>query len=389
MQLYIRLEAPYEWVRVDGRRVEAFGEVGAIDEYPEAGDYEMIGVVPGEWVTVHSVTLPAKSRKQFMTALPYTLEETVSEDVENLHFVCPEWRAGEPCTVLVVAQDKMAEWQNLANEHFLPVSRLLPDHALVPVHDAAEYTLAGTEDRILSNGKLGEGVCLDPELLESWIMDVPVSATIAVSDSSMTEQLIESHPERDFRHWPVGSKLAHWLEYPNGAKFDLWNDKFRPSVSNLNWRSFAMPALLLALALGSVMLYDTWRYFSLHQEVKAIDREMQEIILQAFPEIDNVEVNNELFIMQQAMARRNNPALAPGLHTLMADTAAVLRRQNVTLSNMVFRDDELVITCELSDFSQVDAINRQLNSRPSINASLQSSASDDGRISASYALRHG
>ena len=101
MRIYIKLEAPFEWVRVDGKKVDAFGEVPSLNDYPVTDESEIIGVVSGEWVTVQSVSIPAKSKKQFHAALPYALEEVLSQDVEEMHFVCPNWKSGEECRVSV------------------------------------------------------------------------------------------------------------------------------------------------------------------------------------------------------------------------------------------------------------------------------------------------
>ena len=387
MELYIRLEAPFEWVRVDGKKVEAFGEVPTLDDYPLSEEHEVIGVVPGEWVTAHRVSIPAKSRKQFQAAVPYALEESISEEVDQMHFVCPGWKSGEENIVLVVAKEKMREWQSLANQHRLPVSALIADHALIPMHDAAECSLALHEDQILAADRTGYGVSVDQEFLDVWLMDVPMDSTIAVSDKNLTEKLIERNPDRDFRHWPFGNKMAHWLEYSHEADYDLWSDNYRPSVSNLGWRAFIMPAIVLALAVLVKFGYDTYRYLALHAEVRAINAEMQEIVLSTFPEIDVVPVDNEQFMMQQALNRRNTLTVATGVPPMLAETAAVLRRERVTLESIVYRDARLIINCLLNDFSQVDQITRKLNARPRIQATLQSSASDDGQITASYAIR--
>ena len=81
MKIYLKLEAPFEWVRVNGKQVDTFGEVPSLADYPIADDDDVIGVVAGEYVTTHKVNLPAKTRKQFNAALPYALEEFISEDV--------------------------------------------------------------------------------------------------------------------------------------------------------------------------------------------------------------------------------------------------------------------------------------------------------------------
>ena len=62
MKIYLNLEAPFEWARVNGNQVEAFGEVDALAEYPVGDDDEVVGVIPGRFVTTHHVNLPTKTR---------------------------------------------------------------------------------------------------------------------------------------------------------------------------------------------------------------------------------------------------------------------------------------------------------------------------------------
>lgn len=387
MKTYIKLQAPFEWVKVDGKKVEAFGEVGSLDEYPLTDDNEIIGVVSGEWVTVHKVTIPAKSKKQFLLALPYALEEVLSEDIENMHFVCPNWKSGEECTVMVVAKQKMREWQQLANQHRLPIERLIPDHSLLPFHDAAEYSLAISGEQLLTNSRAGYGATLDQEFLDIWLMDVPIADTVAVNDQKLVEELIENNPDRDIRHWPFGDKMAHWLEYLPDPKFDLWADSYRPSVRKFNWQSYALPVMIACLAIITKFGFDTYRYITLHSEISAITKEMKDIVLTTFPQIDFVETDREMFMMEQAIKRLGSVDQNINVQTMLADVASVLRRQKITIANMTYRNSELEISCELRDFSQVDQVTRQLNARPKISASLQGSSADDGKITANYKIK--
>lgn len=413
MKLYVRLSAPFEWVRVSGQDVQAFGEVASLAEYPTADEDELIGVVAGEWVTTHRISLPAKTRRQFQAAVPYALEESISEDVDQLHFVCPAWKANQVCTVYVVAKEKMLDWQRLANEFQLPLDRLVPDYSLVPFHESAECSLAlvtmpvyaksqeegendestqipagveGWQEQFVAHHQTLGGVSLDPDFLDIWLMDVPLSATIAVNDQAVTERLIGQYPDRDFRHWAFGNKIAHWLEHVPANPYDLLSDEYRPSVRHMSWRSLAIPAALFVAAIFVSGLYDTYRYFSLHSEIASIDQEQQQIIKDVFPELGYVAPNQERFMMEQALTRMSGVPQSSSAQSMLAETAAVLRRQNVTLANIIYRDSEMIITCQLSDFSQVDLLTNQLNARPRINARLQSSAADDGEIMASYRL---
>lgn len=393
MKLYVRLEAPFEWVRVVGSRVEAFGEVPSPADYPLAEEDELIAVVPGKWVTCHLLNLPARNKRQFQAAVPYALEESVSEDIDALHFSCSQWKAGEELVVHVVAKDKMRYWQQLANDNQLPLDRLLPDHALLPFHDAAECTIAlahsssTTDLDLVTNHKNGSGVCIDPDFIDVWLMDIPLTTTIAVTDQSLAERLIEAHPDRDFRYWEAGNKLAHWLEYPSTDAIDLFTDEYRPSVRNFNWRSFAIPAALTAIAVFLVFAFDTYRYLALHAEIRSINTQKQAILRQHLPEITDLPDEGLHKLMERALLNRSGGPEKITATSMLAATAQVLRRQGVSLTEVVYREHELVITCALNDLSQVDKISTGLNAKPQISAQLESSAADDGRILASYILR--
>ena len=392
MKLYIRLEAPFEWVRLNGSRVEAFGEVPGLADYPLSDEDELVAVVPGEWVTAHKTNLPAKTRKLFQAAVPFALEDAVSEDVDQLHFVCPQWKANVEVLVYVVAKQKMLLWQKLANEHQLPLDSLIADHSLLPFHNAADCSIALVDDSIsgtqqlLANHKTDGGVCVDPEFIDVWLMGIPMTSTVAVNDEALTQQLISDHSDRDFRHWDFGRKLAHWLEHPIENTYDLFIDQYRPSVRHFSWRSFALPAASLLAAILLTFVYDTYRYIALHSEITAIDKEQQQIISATFPDLGPVEPNKERFMMEQAIMRMGGGPPQINLPMMLSEVSSVLRRNRVSLGNIVFRDSELIIACELNDFSQVDQLTTQLNVRPRIRATLQSSASDDGRIVASYTI---
>jgi len=388
MIIYLKLEAPFEWARVSGETVQAFGEVPSPDDYPITPDDEVVGVVSGEWVTTHRVTIPAKSRKQFNAALPYALEESISEDVENMHFVCSSWKAGEESKVLVVAKDKMLEWQKIATDARLPVKQLLPDYALLPFHDAADCSLALTDGVLLANNRNGEGVAIDPDFIDAWLMDTSTDDVIAVNNEELTETLISQHSERDFRFWGFGEKLSHWLEYSQNSLIDLWSESYRPKVSRRGWKVYLAPLALIVLSLALKFGYDSYRYFALHAEIAAIEMESQEILKRRFPVFKTVAGGTERGLMEKAVSRVGGSDSSKSLHSMLAEASVVLARQRITLSDIVYRNEELVLTCLLNDFSQVDLISKQLNRRPGLVAALQSSASEDGKIVASYSIQN-
>lgn len=374
--------------------MDAFGEVANPADFPLGEEDELVGVVPGEWVTAHKVSLPAKNKRQFQAALPYALEEAVSEEIEHLHFSCSNWRAGEEVVVHVVANDKLSDWQQLANDSKLPLDRLVPDYALLPFHEAAESTIALANSsspdqlQVIAHRKNGYGACLDSDFVEAWLIDLPIKETVAVTDRDFAEKLIADYPDRDFRLWEAGNKIAHWLEYPEAdPTLDILTDKYRPSVRRFEWSGFYVPIGIATAAVFVFLLFDVYRYFALHHEIREVLDEQAMVLQKSFPEITDVPDNQARALMERALTNRVGKPQQHNATSLIAATAQVLHREKVSLSEVVFRDGQLTITCVLSDLSQVDKITRQLNSRPQVSALLESSANEDGQILASYTLR--
>ena len=392
MKFYFRLEAPYEWVRVnedasgEQSRVDSYGEVNELAEYSfEAGD-ELVGLVSGEWVSSHYVELPAKTKKLFTAALPYALEESISEDVENMHFIIPDWKAGEACQVLAISKEKMQQWKSIIDEHHLPASKLIADHSLLPMHDVAECTFAVDDGVVYAKKQTDLGVTLDQDFLDAWLMDVPVDQTIAVNDKDLVEQLIEDNPSRDFRHWDFGNKVVHWLEYPVSSSIDLWGDQYRPSTRRSGGNPYILPLLILAFVVIGKVGFDLYQTIALKTEMSAIKKEMQLSFQNALPELGEVESGQEKSVMEQALKRLSRQGQKMNMQSMLAAVSRALKSEGVSLSDLSFQNDELSMTCRLSDFSQVDRLTKQFNANARLSATLQSSEAEDGLISASYLI---
>jgi len=265
---------------------------------------------------------------------------------------------------------------------------LLPDYALVPFHDAADCSVALTDGVLLANNRNGEGVTIDPDFIDAWLMDTDTSDIIAVNDEELTKTLLEEYPERDIRFWGFGRKLSHWVEYSQSSTLDLWTDLYRPRVRRRGNKAFIWPMLLILLSVGLKLSYDSYRYVAMHSEIAAIESEARSILKQRFPVFKTIASGTERSLMEKAVKRMGGPDELDTVHSALVKAAQVLSRQRVTLSEINYRNEELILTCLLTDFSQVDLINKQFNSRPGLVASLQSSASEGGKVVATYSIKN-
>jgi|GEM_PF-2310164 len=66
--------------------------------------------VPTEQVTLMSQFVPGKRKQDWMTALPYSLEESLAEPVESLHFVALNRDSAGLVSVAIISKTRMQHW---------------------------------------------------------------------------------------------------------------------------------------------------------------------------------------------------------------------------------------------------------------------------------------
>lgn len=87
--------------------------------------------VPGEWISVWTVSLPKGTHKQMDKILPVLLEEELIDEIENLHFAVLEQNKIQ-ATVAVLQQRRMQQMTQWLNTADIQASILLPDWAALP-----------------------------------------------------------------------------------------------------------------------------------------------------------------------------------------------------------------------------------------------------------------
>ena len=101
--------------------------------------------VPSQLVVLTEVFVPGKRKSDWTTALPYALEESLSEPVENLHFVPLQRHKEGMVSVAIVAHQWMQKWMDTLQSLGLNHAQLVSDCFRVPVPKNVIQLLAETE----------------------------------------------------------------------------------------------------------------------------------------------------------------------------------------------------------------------------------------------------
>ncbi len=93
--------------------------------------------VPTEQVSLMQRFVPGKRRADWMAALPYALEESLSEPVESLHFVALDRNPEDEVSVAVITKERMRLWVEQLQQVGLDHALLVADCFRIPPVDAS------------------------------------------------------------------------------------------------------------------------------------------------------------------------------------------------------------------------------------------------------------
>jgi len=131
--LVIRLgesaDAPADWIAVDSSGARhGLPATGPLSEASmEAGDRSVIVLVPSAEVLTTTVDMPIKGGAKLQAALPYALEESLADDVDQLHFAAGSRYPSGLIPVSVVNKEKLEQWMSWLDEAGIIATSIIAD----------------------------------------------------------------------------------------------------------------------------------------------------------------------------------------------------------------------------------------------------------------------
>lgn len=309
-RLVIRLgasfEQPCQWMlwSEQNSTIIQHGELpnaDSLSDITELSDSNPVDVfVSSTALTITQVPLPEKGKKQAIKAIPFILEESLVDNIENLHFVVGP-QEGDMVDVVVVSHEQMLDWTSwLANAGIKP-RQMVPDCLALPLVEG-KWSAIAFDNEYLFRTSMGQGAAIPkswtsvilPRILEDQ-EEIPM--IICYSPMELGELAVEPH----YDDLPILC-LFHGLAF---AEIDLltggYKSKRKLSKHFFIWKNVALVAgicILLSLANKGINIH------FLNEQIDKIKAENEQIYHQAIPGSSRIvnlrsQMGNELKRLQQ------------------------------------------------------------------------------------------
>lgn len=205
-------------------------------------------LVPTEDVLILAVDLPIANRSQRLAALPFAVEDQVSEPIEGLHAALGAELSPNRYLAGVVRHDRMTHWCALIDAAGLERAAVLPDALSLPAPAAGCWAVATSGDRFLVRTSDGAAFA------------VPSSAFPAVWETAECPRLV-SYGEAlsdEFAAEPAGLGWAGPSTTASSIPLDMRQGRYARRSNNSPWlQRLLLVASIAVLAHAAIYAVDT------------------------------------------------------------------------------------------------------------------------------------
>ena len=321
----------------------------------------VIFAFPSEQATLLTHEVAKAERKLLTQSLPYSLEDRLAEDIDDLHFA-HRWLNEDEVAVVVVRKALMDEWQR--EPAISPVAQWVPDTLLLSaVSD--QWTVVIEENRCLVRISEQQAFVCQPDLLNVFLsasLEAKAPASIIVYCASESEvpqldsnlkELVSVRKGAWLDAVVMGDQAPALLNVRQGAYVSIlpWAKWWR------QWRWVAASFLVAATVQGALS------YVQLQQAVDVnlgIRRDIEVRYRDVYPQGAIVDAEKQL---ERQLRSLRGDAQSAGFMSLLEQAGAVLTSVPGTqLLNLNYtdRNGQLGLTLMASDFESLETLRSKL-----------------------------
>lgn len=409
--LLIRLPPPgqedTEWLSVDENGVPAAArQRGPLSLASAIGrSARVIVIAPGTQILLAEPELPPGSGARLARAVPFALEEQLTEDVDQLVFALGKRTAGGGTPVAVVSRRVLQGWLDELAAAGIDALAIHADMSLLPANPG--QTVLWLEHARLSVRRPGRvpfaveltpitealivaGVIPDPlqegepPPAESALLYVTREDWARVQDE--VEGLMDQFGSLNIQLLPDGPLpwLARSLNDTDAVNL-LQGEFARTTDYGARWRRWRMPA---GLAVGLLVVHvaaDAVQLRQARQETAALDAEIAQLFTAAMP---SEPIRDPRHQMQSRLDRIRHSGAGPEyfLRALKSLSDALAMAPGTHVGSLSYRDKALELTVTASSLAELSQLSQRMG-KQGLTTDIQSSTPADSGIEAHLQVR--
>lgn len=394
-----------EWLSIDPAGVPTGRQRGPLSlAAAVARSARVVVLAPATQILLAEPELPPGSSAKIARAVPFALEEQLTEDVDQLCFALGRRRADGRTPVAVVSRAVLKGWLDELAAAGIEPAALHPDISLMP-ENPSQTVLWLEHDRLavrrpgalpfaveltpVMEALVVAGVIADPlaELPEGAEPLPPQSALLYLTreDWARVQQEFEQIAPRfaSLKVQLLADGPLPWLarELAASDAINLLQGEFARSTDyGEHWRRWRTAGVLAGALLATHVTAEGLEMHRANRETKRLDGEIAQVFAQAMP---NEPLREPRRQMQSRLdrIRRSAPGSEYFLHTLEVLSSALASEPKARIDAFSYHEQSLELKLTAPSLAALAQISQQVG-RGGLSADIQSSTPVEGGVEA-------
>lgn len=321
---------------------------------------KVVLLIPNSDVSLAETQIPSKNKKQMLQAVPYALEETLAEDIDDLHFSI--YRENDEANVktAVINRDRLSFWIDHLKDQDINVHYVLPALFGLSIAETGWSVDLDEAEAQIRQGPLDGFACsLDilDYLLPTAVEEHAPEALYISGESLKVTRLLQNH-EVDIRSG-TSSSLINIESIQPALELNLLNNFSRgeSALKNINWQPWKPVAVIGALLVATWIGMFGWQNNQASKQLDSLEAQISQVYKSTIPGGRLTDADAQLSTMtstlQQLQGNLNAASVSP-LPTI-ARLAPVLKQFNkMSIKELGFKRNKLQVKVEAPNLTMLD-----------------------------------
>jgi len=349
---------------------------------------KVVLLLPNSEVVLTTVNIPSKNKKQLHQAIPYALEDTLAEDIENLHFAIHQKVALGDSHVAIINRDRLDFFIDLLRKKSIPVHFVLPQLLAQALQQKGWSILQQPTDL---NGnqpvtvRLSDfnGFTCDKNLLSLFL----------------TEQLEKSSPEViasniEPNELPEGLQaltlinadpaIVQYQSIESALPLNLLTGFVsHKKESNFNWKAWRPPIVLASLVAATGLGILGWQNSQLQQEHDHLKQSIEKVFTSTFPESNHRGNPAGHMTSNLKRLKKTSVKIIDSPLPLISNVGPLLKSyKDLVLKKIRYQENELTLVMQSPNLTRIEAFRKEAAKKFKLKVSVKSSTTTANKVEA-------
>ncbi len=380
------------WVLIDKNDPQNIIDKGTLYDPPALGlGDKVIACMPASKLMLTKVSLPNSNINRLRKIVPFTLEELILDDIEDVHIALGHVEKDKATSVAVIQKLLLSDNLSAIEAVGLNPTVILPDCLCIPF-ESDTWTIFIEDDvalirtdrdsgfscsldilKLMLTQYLNEEHVIQPSCIKSY--NVPVEIQQEIMKISFETEVefstfdVSGNTEMLFLEQYLASTPSLNLLQGSYSRRQKMGQQFKP------W----MPAAgLLAAWLVIALVMDIVNYNKLADNITMLNKQQEKIFKATFPDarkIVNPRAQMEARLKQLRKKAGKNSSSATTMITLVSKT---LKKYNIVgIKTLRYRDSRVDVDIQLKNLQVLDELKEQLTNNGQWEVEVLSATSRD------------